>query len=44
MLVSEENFGISYLKQIGNEICIMYLKINKKMFWKDWKKTAQNAS
>ena len=30
MLVSEENFGISCLKQIGNEICIMYLKINKK--------------
>lgn len=35
MLVSEENFGISCLKQIGNEICIMYLKINKKMFLKD---------
>lgn len=38
MLVSEENFGISCLKQIGNEICIMYLKINKKKVLKRLKK------
>lgn len=30
MLVSEENFRIICLRQIGNEICIMYLKVNKK--------------
>lgn len=38
MLVSEENFRISCLKQIGNEICIMYLKVNKKCFEKTEKK------
>lgn len=38
MLVSEENFRIICLRQIGNEICIMYLKVNKKCFEKTEKK------